>query len=125
MSFNPQLMIGTWYGELSSDPSKNSIFRVLDDLSYVSFAEDTRPDARRKWLPMLLWGSMEEENVYRLRPTRDHEGWTRQVTFDGETLVFRTVEPEHKEWRCRRLLDAEIPEWFESEVEARLSRLRK
>ena len=85
-------MIGTWYAELCSDTSKNSIFRILDDFRYVSFAEDDRPEAERRWYSVRLWGSFDEDGAYRLRPKKDDTGWTRQISFDGDVMIIETTE---------------------------------
>jgi len=115
-------MIGTWYGELSSAPSKNGIFRILDDFRYLSIIEYDDPKAGRQWLPHRLWGEIEAEGIYRLRAGKESKGWVRRISFDGDLLIVESDESEHQEWRCRRLMDAEIPEWFESEAVSALDR---
>jgi hypothetical protein len=125
MSFTPQSIIGTWQAEPASDTSNTIIFRILDDFRFISFAEDERPDARRRWIPMLLWGSFDEDGAYRLRPRKDATGWTRQISFDGDIMVIEATEPEHRAWRCTKLDGAVIPEWFETEAASALNRLWK
>jgi hypothetical protein len=122
MSFTHQSIIGTWHAELASDPSKTSIFRILDDFRYVSFAEYVRPDARRRWIPMRLWGGFDDDGAFRLRPRRTAAGWSRRISFDGDVMIIEATEPEHSAWRCRRLAVADIPEWFESEAALALDR---
>ncbi len=122
MSFTHQSIIGTWHAELASDTSKTSIFRILDDFRFVSFAEDERPDARRRWIPMRLWGSFDEDGAYRLRPKKEAIGWTRQILFDDDIMVIEATEPEHRAWRCKKLDEADIPEWFETEAALALDR---
>lgn len=122
MSSTHQSIIGTWHAELASDTSKTSIFRILDDFRFVSFAEDEHPDARRRWIPMRLWGSFDENGAYRLRPRKDATGWTRQISFDGDVMVIEATQPEHRVWRCRILQEADIPEWFALEAEFAIDR---
>ncbi|HRQ88077.1 MAG TPA: hypothetical protein PLA50_04720 [Bacteroidia bacterium] len=122
MSFDPHRMVGTWYWELSLDPSKNGIFRILDDFRYLSIIEDVSAKDGRRWIPMRLWGEIEAEGIYRLRPRRESKGWIRRISFESEFLIFEADESDHREWRCRRLTNAEIPEWFASEAASALSR---
>ncbi|MAS93796.1 MAG: hypothetical protein CMO55_11445 [Verrucomicrobiales bacterium] len=110
MRLDHERIIGTWHAEIVSDTSTTSIFRILDDFRFVSFAEDDRPEAKRRWIPMRLWGSFDDDDTYRLRPKKEAEGWTRQISFDGEVMVIKATAPEHRIWRCSKLAESEIPE---------------
>ena len=117
-----QSIVGTWKAHLAADPQQTSIFRILEDLRYVSIFEDTHPDAKHQWIPMRLWGSIEDESFYRLRPRKNDVGWTRKFHFDGDTLVFQTTNGDFKEWRCTRIFEDQIPDWFTTRIDSVINR---
>jgi hypothetical protein len=125
MNFDPRLLVGTWHATLCSDPSHTGIYRILDDYRHIAFVENSEWHAKNRWLPIRLWGSMEGDNGYRLKPRKNDKGWLRRLSFDGDVLIVTSAEDEKKQWRCVRLSATDIPDWFETEVVKCLTRPRK
>ena len=125
-------LVGTWRSVLVSDEGEFGYFRILEDLRYVGILlwEPPGPDGRLRYVDMRLWGALESESVYRLKLKQSSEGWTRDVHFDGDILVMGSTGilqegdagTRKMEWRCRRLADQQIPEWFEPEFKKAMAR---
>ncbi len=60
---------------------------------------------------MLLWYSDESPGVLRLRPRKQHEGWTVRYKFEDRHLVLSDAK---RTWVCTKSEVAEIPDWFQS-----------
>lgn len=102
-------------------------FRFFDDLRYVAFAEDTSPEAIRRWWPIRHVCSLDGPGLLRLRQVNrsgpPSEGVVGKFWFEEDTLMIESLPPRKRaKWRCRRLAPEEFPEWFEEECAKALAR---
>jgi hypothetical protein len=123
-------LVGTWHSVLISEEASESHFRFLEDLRFVSIFPWEPPHPHHPYADMRLWCELESESVLRMRFYKESEGTVRHLHFEGETMVLQLTlkttegetEPRKMVWRCHRLNDEEIPEWFEEEFQKAMAK---
>ena len=123
-------LVGTWYSVVVSDKGESGYFRFLEDLRYVGIQPLEPPLGRQHYCGFRLWCELESESVLRMRFYKDRPGSVRDLHFEGEILVLQytfplkegETEPQKHVWCCHRLLEEEIPEWFEEQYRKAMAR---
>jgi hypothetical protein len=116
-------LVGTWRSVLVSDERESGCFRFLEDLRYIGIQPLVPPMGRQHFVEWRMWCEFESESTLRMTYHKNRRGEVRELHFEGETLVLKAkfsqqdgdTEPRKHVWRCHRLRDEEIPEWFEPE----------
>jgi hypothetical protein len=104
-------LFGTWHYPWTDEPTGRGWIHFDPSGFSIQFVFNREDPEKR--IPMLLWYSAELPGVIRLRPKKQHQGWTIRYRFDEQQLI---LSDNQRTWACSKSEIAEIPEWFQESL---------
>jgi hypothetical protein len=99
---------GTWQFNRSGDPSGIAFLHFSDTRAFDFICDG---EVRQ---PLSLWYVLEEPDQIRFRTRPEDEGWTCQITLEGDSLI---ISGDSQRTVCTRPRAEDIPAWFHQGLE--------
>jgi hypothetical protein len=116
-SINPaSRLVGDWHSVLVSNNKPNGYFRITEELRFFTVSPWEHRPGKTVYPSIRSLGENMTETDFTLRFSGKETTVVYRYFFEGEVLVLSTNGMDGElQWRCSRVTEKELPEYFERE----------